>query len=95
MSEIAMPTEDGTEVGQMHFGLPGSPHLCTHIWTGREWRPMLTDEDILRAEIARLKAADEKLRAAAKDVCWFDWSDNDDDAVEAIEKLRAALGGKP
>lgn len=33
----------------------------------------------------------ERLRAAAKGVCWFDWSDNDDDAVEAIEKLRAAL----
>lgn len=32
-----------------------------------------------------------KLLEAAKEVCWFDWSDNDDDAVEAVENLRAAI----
>lgn len=34
-----------------------------------------------------------RLEEAARDVVWFDWSDNDDDAVAAIERLRAALGG--
>jgi hypothetical protein len=39
----------------------------------------------------------DELVEAAIAVCWFDWSDNDDDAVEAIEDLRRALaaqGGK-
>lgn len=42
------------------------------------------------------EAADEieRLQAAAERVCWFDWSDNDDDAVAAIEALRRALEGK-
>jgi Lar family restriction alleviation protein len=31
------------------------------------------------------------LRAAAERVCWFDWSDNDMDAVAAMDALRAAL----
>jgi DNA-binding NarL/FixJ family response regulator len=31
---------------------------------------------------------DSPLRAAAERVCWFDWSDNDMDAVAAIEALR-------
>jgi hypothetical protein len=38
-------------------------------------------------------SADEnaRLRALAEAVCWFDWSDNDEDAVQAIAALRAAL----
>lgn len=36
--------------------------------------------------------ADDRLRRAAEAVCWFDWSDNDEDAVRAIADLRAALG---
>ena len=33
-----------------------------------------------------------ELRIAAKAVCWFDWSDNDADAVRAINQLRSVLG---
>lgn len=33
----------------------------------------------------------EGLREAASKVCWFDWSDNDEDAVRAMDELRAAL----
>lgn len=33
-----------------------------------------------------------RLRIAAEHVCWFDWSNNDDDAVAAVENLRRALG---
>lgn len=51
---------------------------------------------IARAILADRAAQAERIReleAAARDVVWFDWSDNDDDAVAAIERLRAALGG--
>lgn len=37
------------------------------------------------------QAASDALRAAAERVCWFDWSDNDMDAVAAIDALRKAL----
>lgn len=43
-------------------------------------------------EIETLRAENEKLRALAHAVCFFDWSDNDEDAVLAIANLRAALG---
>ena len=33
----------------------------------------------------------DELAAAARAVVWFDWSGNDDDALMAIESLRAAL----
>lgn len=33
----------------------------------------------------------ERLRKTAEAVCWFDWSDNDDDAVAAIDNLRRLL----
>jgi hypothetical protein len=39
----------------------------------------------------KIKEANRQLRAAAERVCAFDWSDNDADAVKAIEALRAAL----
>jgi hypothetical protein len=29
--------------------------------------------------------------SAAKDVCDYDWSDNDEDAVRAVEKLRSLM----
>lgn len=32
-----------------------------------------------------------KVLAIAEDVCWFDWSGNDPDAVHAIDQLRLAL----
>lgn len=39
-----------------------------------------------------LSAKVKRLRAAAERVCWFDWStDNDPDAVKAIDDLRAAI----
>lgn len=34
------------------------------------------------------------LHAAAERVCWFDWSDNDPDAVQAIAYLRAVVRPK-
>src|SRR5688572_30463319 len=39
--------------------------------------------------------AGERVREAARAVVWFDWSDNDPDAVAAIERLRAALTRAP
>jgi hypothetical protein len=33
----------------------------------------------------------EALLKAAKDVCYYDWSDNDEDAVRAVEKLRSLM----
>lgn len=36
-----------------------------------------------------------ELEAAAEAVCWFDWSDNDSDAVAAIARLRALLVRQP
>lgn len=35
------------------------------------------------------------LRKAADAVIWFDWSNNDDDAVKAMNKLRDAVAGFP
>jgi hypothetical protein len=49
---------------------------------------------LLADEIDRLRAENEKLlrvRAAADRVCWFDWSENDEDAVRAVAELRTAL----
>lgn len=43
--------------------------------------------DPIRGDLAEI----ERLRAAAKRVCWFDWCENDDDAVAAIEELRHVL----
>ncbi|MCO7736394.1 hypothetical protein NJB95_07185 [Brucella intermedia] len=43
---------------------------------------------------AKLAAA-EKVRKAAEHVVWFDWSDNDDDAVKAVSDLRSVLEGQP
>ena len=44
----------------------------------------------------------EEFLKAAKAVCWFDWSENDEDAVRAVERLNqsireveAALKGSP
>lgn len=44
-------------------------------------------------EIGRMEAQAEikRLRIAAERVCYYDWSDNDPDAVAAIEALRGAL----
>lgn len=43
-----------------------------------------------RTALAELTAA-RKVVDAAKAVIWFDWSGNDEDAVQAIEELRAAI----
>jgi hypothetical protein len=42
-------------------------------------------------EIVRLTARIKELEEAADAVCWFDWSDNDTDAVAAINELRRVL----
>lgn len=51
--------------------------------------------EILNREKGELRADNERLRALASKVCWFDWSSNDADAVAAIEELRRALEAKP
>ena len=43
-----------------------------------------------RDDLARRNA---ELEKAAKAVVWFDWSDNDEDAVAAIAELRALAAG--
>lgn len=53
-------------------------------------------EDTSINQSLRLLDIDQKrriaeLEKAAKAVCDYDWSDNDDDAVRAIEKLRRVL----
>lgn len=47
------------------------------------------------ADCTDYKADNERLRAAAERVCWFDWSSNDPDAVAAIDALRAAYQQEP
>jgi hypothetical protein len=44
--------------------------------------------------IRQLQAEIEQLRTAARAVCRFDWSGNDDDAAAAIDDLRRALEEK-
>lgn len=41
-----------------------------------------------------VRVENEKIRKCAEKVVWFDWSDNDDDAVKAIDELRKALDQK-
>ena len=38
-----------------------------------------------------ISTSNERLLEAAKAVCWYDWSGNDEDAVQAVEKLREAI----
>lgn len=45
------------------------------------------------SELRRKDQEIRQLRTAAKAVCRFDWSGNDDDAVAAIEALRHVLNG--
>jgi len=42
------------------------------------------EADTLRAQLAELVEAE-------RSVTWYDWSDNDEDAVESIDRLRSAL----
>ena len=44
-----------------------------------------------RTELVKVIEQRDSLAAAARAVVWFDWSGNDDDAVMAIESLRAEL----
>lgn len=50
-------------------------------------RPRSEQEWWAIEEITHLRA----IRKAAARVCWFDWSENDDDAVATIAQLRALL----
>lgn len=59
---------------------------------------LIDDRNVVRERAEALEAklaAAEKVREAAEHVVWFDWSDNDDDAVKAVSDLRAALDAKP
>ncbi len=53
--------------------------------------PLDWSQKELDAELSNHADAIIALIEAAKAVDWFDWSDNDDDAKEAINKLGAAL----
>ena len=64
INTMVMPTENGNRVGDLYFGIPSLPAFPTHTWTGAMWWPMRTDEDIMRAEIADLRADNKRLRAA-------------------------------
>lgn len=50
--------------------------------------------DEMTAKAAALAEEVGRLKMAAERVVWFDWSDNDPDAVSAIEDLRALLEAK-
>lgn len=52
---VEMPDQDGKSPGDLWYGLPINPTLATHVWNGREWRPLLTEEGYYRAEITRLR----------------------------------------
>lgn len=54
--------------------------------SGREYCFRIAD-----AILTRAGPAQDAVRAAAERVCWFDWSDNDMDAVAAIDALRKAI----
>lgn len=60
---IRMPTQDGSAAGELWYGLLADPTLASHVWSGREWRPLLTDEDVLNAEIKALRAEIDELHA--------------------------------
>lgn len=47
--------------------------------------------DLLRDKCAWLEKERDRVIEAAQPVCWFDWSNNDSDAVAAVERLRTAL----
>ncbi len=53
--------------------------------------PGLTIHSAVLPAVLKESFALPMLEAAAEAVCEFDWSDNDADAVAAIEKLRQAL----
>ena len=55
-------------------------------------RDALLDEVALKSAcIKGMSEFADRLVEAAKAVCWFDWSDNDNDAVAAIGRLRQIL----
>lgn len=63
---MVMPTEIGNFVGDIYFGISSLPTLRTHTWTGKSWCPMMTEEEIMRAEITALRADNERLRAVVE-----------------------------
>jgi hypothetical protein len=92
------------EQSRLDAGHPPTGLKWLRYDVGRRWGPLkpLTEQENLLAdcverqaeEIKRLKANAEnvtRLRLAAQYVVSFDWSDNDDDAVQAIDDLRSVL----
>lgn len=58
-------------------------------------RDMCVVAGTFQSEAERLSGEFLSLRRAAERVCWFDWSGNDPDAVQAVEELRRTLGDQP
>jgi len=70
-----------------------SPQATTQVL-----KPYFDYVDALEKEVVALRAhkiAAVALLDAADRVLWFDWSDNDHDAVKAIDGLRAAVAAIP
>lgn len=61
----------------------------------RDYVKLKADTERLANAVLVATADYAKLRAAAERVVWFDWSDNDADAVAAIDSLRAMLAASP
>ena len=54
---------------------------------------LLTDSEfsVVLKQLEMLQRENTELKELARRVVWYDWSDNDADAVEAIEQLRRYL----
>lgn len=59
--DIKMPTQEGKSAGEFWYGLLVNPAIASHIWSGRVWQPLLTDEDILNAKVNALRAQNAEL----------------------------------
>lgn len=57
----------------------------------RAFRNTRIRADAANSRIQELEAHNRELEKAAECVVWYDWSDNDADAVRTIDRLRALL----
>lgn len=60
---------------------PGHVILPESVWQCEQW------------EAGQVRSHLERIRKAAEEVFAYQWHDNDEDAVKALEALRAAING--